>query len=185
MRYVTDYMSPLGKIILVSSDGGLCCLWFEEGIAPRQTTSLSPRCVLPPESKYQSSKTPVLVDVARWLDVYFSGREPDFSVPLDIAGTSFQMQVWEILSSIPYGQTTTYGEIARSLAKKQGMSYMSAQAVGGAVARNPVSIIIPCHRVIGVNGCLTGYAGGLERKAKLLELEGINTISNSSFLHDH
>ena len=112
---------------------------------------------------------------ARWLDAYFSGREPDFLPPLHPHGTAFQRAVWDILRSIPYGQTMTYGEIARRLAAQQGHSRMSAQAVGGAVGHNPISLIVPCHRVVGANGSLTGYAGGVERKLRLLQIEHADT----------
>ena len=116
-------------------------------------------------------ETSVLTEAKRWLDVYFDGREPDFMPPLHPIGSAFRQSVWEILLQIPYGETMTYGEIARRLAEKQGLSQMSAQAVGGAVGHNEVSIIIPCHRVVGTNGSLTGYAGGIDKKVKLLELE--------------
>ena len=107
----------------------------------------------------------------RWLDLYFGGQKPDFLPPLHPEGTAFQKSVWDILLEIPYGKTISYGEIAGHIALKQGISRMSAQAVGGAVGRNPISIIIPCHRVVGADVSLTGYAGGLDRKIKLLELE--------------
>ena len=107
----------------------------------------------------------------RWLDVYFSGRKPDFTPPTAPAGTAFQQSVWEILRTIPYGETTTYGAIARRIEQNTGCR-MSAQAVGGAVGRNPISILIPCHRVIGADGSLTGYAGGLDKKERLLQWEG-------------
>ena len=115
--------------------------------------------------------TPVLSEAKRWLDIYFTGRKPDFTPPLHPVGSAFRQAVWEILLQIPYGQTTTYGEIARQLAAKLGLPRMSAQAVGGAVGHNEVSIIIPCHRVVGTSGSLTGYAGGIDKKVKLLELE--------------
>ena len=107
----------------------------------------------------------------RWLDIYFAGNEPDFTPPLHPIGTPFRMAVWRILLEIPYGVTTTYGAIAKRLAKERGLPQMSAQAIGSAVGRNPISLIIPCHRVIGRNGRLTGYAGGLHRKASLLAME--------------
>ena len=106
------------------------------------------------------------------MDIYFSGREPDFKLPLHFTGSPFQNAVWEILYSIPYGKTVTYGEIARILAQKKGLSCMSAQAVGGAVGHNEISIIVPCHRVVGASGSLTGYAGGIDKKIELLKLEG-------------
>ena len=107
----------------------------------------------------------------RWLDLYFAGKEPDFSPALNPTGTAFQMSVWAILQTIPFGETTTYGAIARRL-EEQTKKRMSAQAVGGAVGRNPISIIVPCHRVIGADGSLTGYAGGLDKKEYLLRTEG-------------
>ena len=112
-------------------------------------------------------ETPILMDTKRWLDVYFTGREPDFTPPLHPTGSPFRQTVWQLLLEIPYGQTTTYGE----LAKRLECGRMSAQAVGGAVGHNPISIIVPCHRVVGTNGSLTGYAGGLDRKIRLLEIE--------------
>ena len=116
-------------------------------------------------------ETPILKEAKRWLDIYFTGREPDFMPPLHPIGSAFRQSVWEILLQIPYGQTVTYGEIARQLADKQGIAKMSAQAVGGAVGHNEISVIIPCHRVVGTSGSLTGYAGGVDKKAALLKLE--------------
>lgn len=116
---------------------------------------------------------PTILAAKKWLDIYFSGRAPDFTPPLHPVGTPFQMEVWEILLTIPYGHSTTYGEIARQIAAQRGISRMSAQAVGGAVGRNKIDIIIPCHRVIGADGTLTGYTGGLDKKSRLLEIEGI------------
>ena len=114
---------------------------------------------------------PVVELARKWLDIYFSGREPDIEVPLHLTGTPFQNEVWELLRTIPYGNTVTYGELTKRLAEKKGLPRMSAQATGGAVGRNPVSIIVPCHRVVGADGSLTGYAGGVDKKLKLLELE--------------
>ena len=119
----------------------------------------------------RTQETPILTEARRWLDIYFTGREPDFLPPLHPVGSVFRQAVWKILLQIPYGKTTTYGEIARQLAAQQGLERMSAQAVGGAVGHNEISIIIPCHRVVGTNGSLTGYAGGIDKKIKLLELE--------------
>lgn len=116
---------------------------------------------------------PVFQQTKEWLDIYFSGKEPDFMPELSLHGTQFRQDVWEILRKIPYGKTMTYGEIAGVIARKQGKERMSAQAVGGAVGHNPISILIPCHRVVGVNGNLTGYAGGIDKKVKLLELEHV------------
>ena len=115
--------------------------------------------------------TPALTEAKRWLDIYFAGKEPDFLPPLHPAGSAFRQSVLEILLKIPSGQTITYGDIARQLAARRGLANMSAQAVGGAVGHNEISVIIPCHRVVGANGSLTGYAGGIDKKIKLLELE--------------
>lgn len=107
----------------------------------------------------------------KWLTIYFSGREPDFLPPIHMIGTPFQLSVWKILQKIPYGKTVTYGEIAKEIAAQKGLPRMSAQAVGGAVGHNELSVIVPCHRVVGTNGSLTGYAGGIDKKVKLLTLE--------------
>ena len=115
---------------------------------------------------------PVFNMTSRWLDLYFSGNEPDFMPPLKMQGTDFRQAVWKILLDIPYGKTMTYGEIAARLARERGLKAMSAQAVGGAVGHNPISIIVPCHRVIGAAGKMVGYGGGLDRKIALLEMEG-------------
>lgn len=116
---------------------------------------------------------PIFDETARWLDIYFSGSEPDFTPSISLKGSEFRSEVWKILMEIPYGEVTTYGEIAKQIAKKRGINRMSAQAVGGVVGHNPIAIIVPCHRVVGANGKLTGYAGGLEKKVELLKLEGI------------
>lgn len=161
MMFTAHYQSPLGEILLAADEVGLTGLWFDRakyyaaGLAPQST----------------ERETPPLTEAKRWLDVYFSGKMPDFMPPLHPIGSAFRQAVWNILLQIPYGQTMTYGEIARQLAKKRGVSRMSAQAVGGAVGHNKISILIPCHRVVGTNGSLTGYAGGLDKKIKLLELE--------------
>ena len=115
-------------------------------------------------------ETPILAETKRWLDIYFTGREPGFLPPLHPIGSAFRQSVWELLLRIPYGQTTN-GEIARQLAAKRGLARISAQAVGGAVGHNEISILIPCHRVVGMSGSLTGYASGISKKATLLELE--------------
>ncbi|WP_299189708.1 methylated-DNA--[protein]-cysteine S-methyltransferase [uncultured Campylobacter sp.] len=127
------------------------------------------------QSGYFEGKNLAVFDqTRRWLDLYFSGREPGFTPALNPAGSAFRRAVWEILLKIPYGKTTTYGQIAREIAAVRGLAKMSAQAVGGAVGHNEISIIIPCHRVIGAHGNLTGYAGGIDRKIKLLQLEGVD-----------
>ena len=161
MTYIQHYSSPLGGILLAADEIGLTGSWFdgEKYFADN----------LPAE--HTGRQTPILAEAARWLDIYFTGKEPDFTPPLHPIGSAFRQAVWEILLQIPYGQTTTYGEIARQLAEKQGLEQMSAQAVGGAVGHNEISVIIPCHRVVGTSGSLTGYAGGIDKKVKLLELE--------------
>jgi len=161
MQYKSKYKSPLGNILLAADDMGLTGLWFEgQKYFARHLNKES-------EEKEQ----PVFIDAKKWLDIYFSGKEPDFKLPIHFIGTEFQKEVWEILYKIPYGQTMTYGDMARQLAKKRGLQRMSAQAVGSAVARNKISIIVPCHRVVGTNGNLTGYAGGIDKKIALLKIE--------------
>ena len=156
MLFLTHYASPLGPILLAADETGLTGLWFE---GQKYFPSFS-------GVDYQEKETPVLTETARWLDVYFSGKDPDILPPLHPQGSPFRQAVWNILLTIPRGQTMTYGEIARRLGVR------SAQAVGGAVGHNPISILIPCHRVVGSDGSLTGYAGGVERKTRLLQLEG-------------
>ena len=161
MTFTQRYNSPMGGILLAADEIGLTGVWFDgqkyfaRGLPKEQT----------------ERNTPVLSAAKRWLDIYFTGREPDFMPPLNPVGSGFQRAVWELLLQIPYGQTTTYGALAQKLAQQQGLAHMSAQAVGGAVGRNKISILIPCHRVVGTGGRLTGYAGGVDRKAGLLELE--------------
>ena len=161
MTFVQHHDLPLGGILLAADEIGLTGLWFDgQKYFARD---------LPVERVEQN--TPALSEVKRWLDIYFTGKEPDFMPPLHPIGSAFRRSVWDILLRIPYGQTTTYGEIARQLAEKQGRPRIAAQAVGGAVGHNKISIIIPCHRVVGTNGSLTGYAGGIDKKVKLLEWE--------------
>ena len=162
MQFTGRYASPLGGILLAADDVGLTGLWFEGQKYFAQSL----------DEAHEEREMPLFDDVKRWLDLYFSGQTPDFTPPLHLTGTAFQREVWEILCAIPYGRTTTYGEIAAQIAKRRGLSSMSAQAVGSAVGHNPVSIIVPCHRVVGRNGSLTGYAGGVDRKRSLLTLEG-------------
>ena len=170
MQYINYYHSPLGRIVLAADEIGLTGLWFEGQKYFART--------LPEEQ--QLKETPVLAETRHWLNIYFSGKEPAFTPPLHPAGSAFRQAVWQILLQIPYGKTMTYGEIAREMAKRQQVSHMSAQAVGGAVGHNAISIIIPCHRVIGANGSLTGYAGGIDKKVKLLEWE--HTDMTGSFV---
>ena len=168
MQYISHYVSPMGNILLAADDMGLTGLWFEG----QKYFALSL------DKEHTEREIPLFEKVKRWLAVYFSGKEPDFTVPLHFTGTPFQKQVWEILCSIPYGGTMTYGEIASQVAAKRGLPHMSAQAVGGAVGHNPISIIVPCHRVVGTDGSLTGYAGGIDKKVRLLKLEGIRICKN-------
>ena len=164
MQYISHYQSPIGGILLAADETGLTGLWFEG----------QKYFALYLDKAHKEKEVPVFETAKRWLDIYFSGKEPDFQVPLHFTGTDFQNEVWEILYSIPYGNTMTYGEIAKKIAEKRGLKRMSAQAVGGAVGHNEISIIVPCHRVVGSNGSLTGYAGGIEKKAELLKLEKID-----------
>lgn len=161
MQYISHYPSPIGRILLAADDIGLTGLWFEG-------QKYFARCL---DQEREEKEIPIFEQVKCWLDIYFSGNKPDFSVPLHFMGTDFQNEVWKILYTIPYGQTTTYGEIAKRLAAQRGLRRMSAQVVGGAVGRNEISIIVPCHRVVGADGSLTGYAGGIDKKVKLLQLE--------------
>ena len=164
MMFTAHYQSPLGEILLAADEVGLTGLWFDRakyyaaGLAPQST----------------ERETPPLTEAKRWLDVYFSGKMPDFMPPLHLIGTPFQQEVWALLRQIPYGKTTTYGALAKTLAAQRGLERMSAQAVGGAVGHNEISILVPCHRVVGTGGSLTGYAGGVDKKKALLELEGVS-----------
>lgn len=164
MIYTCIYKSKLGSILLSADEIGLTGLWFEGQKYFANT--------LPEE--HISQETSILTDAKKWLDVYFSGEEPKFTPALHPTGSTFRQAVWQILLQIPYGQTITYGEIARQMSEIQNTPHMSAQAVGGAVGHNEISIIIPCHRVVGTNGSLTGYAGGIDKKIALLELEHID-----------
>ncbi len=164
MQYISYYDSTQGKILLAADEVGLIGLWFEG----------QKYFALHLSDEQEQKELPVFEKAREWLDMYFSGIEPDFALPLHFIGTDFQKEVWEILLTIPYGHTMTYGEIAERLASKRGIKRMSAQAVGGAVGQNRISILVPCHRVIGTNGRLIGYAGGIERKRALLKLEKVN-----------
>ena len=161
MIYTAHYDSPLGGMTLTSDGTALTALDFNGQNYAAEESYVHP----------QRKGLPVFEETCRWLDLYFDGSAPDFLPPLALSGTPFQQAVWAILQTIPYGTTTTYGAIAKRLTQDSGKR-MAAQAVGGAVGRNPISILVPCHRVIGADGSLTGYAGGLERKEYLLRLEG-------------
>lgn len=162
MEYTHYYNSPLGKILLASDGHALTGLWFEG--QKYFAAKLDP--------DYEEKNLPVFGQAEQWLALYFDEKIPDFTLPLSMKGTLFQKEVWEQLLTIPFGQTTTYGKIAAEMAERRGLASMSAQAVGSAVAHNPISLIIPCHRVVGTNGSLTGYAGGIEKKEWLLAMEG-------------
>jgi len=166
MHYVSFYSSPLGKICLASDDLGLIGLWFEK--AKYYLSTL--------DKDYIEKETQIIKTAKNWLNIYFKGTEPDFKVPLNLIGSDFRIKAWEILEKIPYGKVITYGEIAKIIAKQKGIEKMSSRAIGTAVGHNPISIIIPCHRVMGKNNKLTGYAAGIERKIKLLALEGISYL---------
>lgn len=161
MEYIFLYSSPLGGITLTSDGTHLTGLLFDG-----QKYSANAR-----NTNRREKILPIFKQATSWLDIYFSGNEPDFTPPLKMQTTPFRKQVWEIMLAIPYGQTMTYGEIAAKITRQNGLKKMSAQAVGGAVGHNAIALIIPCHRVIGADGSLTGYAGGITRKRKLLQLE--------------
>lgn len=161
MIYTQHYESPLGGILLAADEIGLTGLWFDG--EKYYADNLA--------AEHEARDTQALGAAKRWLDVYFAGKEPDFLPPLHPIGSAFRQEVWQLLLEIPYGQTTTYGALARRLAERRGLRHMSAQAVGGAVGHNEISILIPCHRVVGMSGSLTGYAGGIDKKLSLLRLE--------------
>lgn len=167
MYYRTSYESPIGSLTLVSDENNLIGLWMENqkyfmnGLKNEIVTN---------------NELDIFTKTKNWLDRYFNNEKPDISeLPLKPIGSDFKQDVWKTLCEIPYGEVTTYKDIANKLAVKRNLESMSSQAVGGAVGHNPISIIIPCHRVIGSNKSLTGYAGGIDRKIKLLAHEGIDT----------
>ena len=164
MDYTRHYDSPLGSITLASDGDALTGLWFDGQKYYADTLN----------AEHQEKPLPIFEDAARWLDTYFSGKAPDFTPRLSMRTTTFRKAVWEILLTIPYGQTMTYGQIAQRVAGQMGLKQMSAQAVGGAVGHNSISLIIPCHRVVGADGSLTGYAGGIDKKLRLLQMEKAN-----------
>ena len=155
------YSSPLGGITMACDGTALTGMWFDGQRYFAGTLS----------ADFRESYTPVFAETERWLDIYFSGRNPGFTPPLRLKGTPFRRAVWEILLTVPYGATVTYGQIAEILAARKKTGRMSARAVGNAVGHNPVSLIVPCHRVIGADGSITGYAGGPDKKEWLLQLE--------------
>ena len=168
MYYSTIYPSPVGTLTLACDGGGenLLGLWLEGQKYHGETI---------PEAMVERDGMPVFDAAKKWLDRYFSGQKPSVSeLSLSPIGSRVRQDIWKLLCEIPYGEVTTYGEIAKKMAAKMGREHLSGQAVGGAVGHNPISIIIPCHRVIGSDGSLTGYAGGIRTKAKLLEWEGVD-----------
>ncbi len=166
MLYSAHYSSPLGSIMLVGDGADLVGLWLEGQKYFAGTVA---------EEITEKPDLPLFVAIVQWLDLYFAGRKPAISgLPLAPRGGTFRTAVWDILRGIPYGEVITYGEIAKEMAARMNKAKMSAQAVGGAVSHNPISIIIPCHRVVGANGNLTGYAGGISKKIRLLEHEGVD-----------
>ena len=161
MEYTAHYNSPLGRIILTGDGDALTGLRFEDPAADRPV----------PDSIRNEKATAAFEETMRWLDLYFGGRDPGFTPKMNLRGTAFRRTVWEILLTVPYGTTVTYGEIAARAAGWLNLPRTSARAVGGAAGHNPILLIIPCHRVIGADGSLTGYAGGVHRKAWLLDME--------------
>ena len=161
MTFINHYSSPLGGITISGNEREITGLWFDGQKYFGET--------LPEE--YKKKELAVFDEAKKWLDIYFSGRQPGPTPPLRMETTPFRKAVWEILLTIPFGKTMTYGEIADVIARQKGLARMSAQAVGGAVGHNAISLMIPCHRVVGSNGNLTGYAGGIEKKRRLLIME--------------
>ena len=164
MYFTAHYASPLGGITLASDGEALTGLWFDGQKYFADT--------LP--AAHAAAALPVFEQATRWLDAYFAGEEPDSMPSVRLHGSPFRMAVWALLREIPYGTVTTYGALAGRLAAQQGGRAVSAQAVGGAVGHNPVSLIVPCHGVVGSTGSLTGYAGGVDKKEALLRLEGVD-----------
>ena len=160
MEYIDHYASPLGSVTLAGDGTALTGLWFDGQKHFAETLS----------ADHEERNLPVFEETKRWLNCYFSGRAPGFTPPLAPRGTTFRKAVWEILTEIPPGKTTTYSEVAERLSRRTGVR-TSARAVGNAVGHNPILLIIPCHRVVGAGGSLTGYAGGIERKILLLKME--------------
>ena len=164
MNYYFEYQSPIGELIIKSDGRNITWLGLS---GQKYAGNVLQDSVL-------DCNLQIFVDATQWFDLYFSGVEPSFALSLAPEGTPFRRAVWDILCDIPYGEVITYGDIAKQIAKQQGKVCMSAQAVGGAVGHNPISILIPCHRVLGAGGNLTGFASGIEVKIKLLELEHID-----------
>jgi methylated-DNA-[protein]-cysteine S-methyltransferase len=167
MNYTFEYNSPIGLLTIASDGESITGLWIKGQKYFAATL----------EAENSPMSLPVFERVKEWLTTYFNGKNPAFTPPLAPKGSPFRQAVWKILCEIPYGELITYSDIAKMIAKQSGKEKMSAQAAGGAVGHNPISIILPCHRVVGSDGNLTGYAGGLSKKVKLLELEGIGKFA--------
>jgi methylated-DNA-[protein]-cysteine S-methyltransferase len=160
-HYAVLYNSPIGKLAITSSQTHLTGIWFE-GKSHYGLGFIDRR---------KKRSVPVLDQARSWLDGYFAGEKPNMSVPMNLVGTAVQLNVWRLLSNIPYGAFTTYGDIAKALPSLMHRGPLSPRSVGGAVGKNPISILIPCHRVVGSTGALMGFAGGLPKKTSLLSLE--------------
>ena len=164
--YYYIYNSPVGKLTIASNEKNVVGLWLDGQKYYMEVLE---------DKEYQEKETEVIKLAEKWLDKYFNNEKPEIDeLPIEFIGSDFRKQIWKILSKIPYGKVITYGDIAKQIAKRKGIRTMSAQAVGGAIAHNPISVIVPCHRVVGANGSLTGYSGGVKVKIKLLEFEGVD-----------
>lgn len=171
MQYIDFYQSPVGDMMMACDKKGLSGLWF---IGKKYFAS-----TLSEEEPREKKTLPIFCETKKWLNIYFQGKNPEFMPELSLKGSEFRLDVWKILNEIPYGEVVTYGDIAKQIARQRGVEKMSAQAVGGAVGHNPIAILVPCHRVVGTNGSLTGYGGGIEKKIELLKLEGIDVSQYS------
>ena len=170
MQYIYKYSSPLGGMTLASDGDAITGAWFDGQKYFGATL----------KGERREADLLIFSEAAAWLDRYFRGERPGTLPAIRLEGSAFRMAVWDILRQIPYGQVVTYGWIAEAIARKLGLKHMSAQAVGGAVGHNPVSVFVPCHRVVGSGGSLTGYAGGMDRKVRLLEIEGHGVVQKSA-----
>lgn len=171
MIFCNYYVSPIGKMTIASNENAIVGLWFDGQRYFMNTLQ---------GKEYVKSENEIIILAKKWLDKYFNNEKPEISdLPIEFSGTDFRIAVWNILTEIPYGEVITYKDIAKNIAKLKGIENMSSQAVGGAVGHNPISIIVPCHRVVGTKGSLTGYAGGLDIKRRLLMHEGVDVSAFS------
>ena len=184
MEYIHYYHSPLGRMTMGSDGEALLGVWFD-GQKYFGSTLSNGANIEETKNVFCDKKLFVFQETEKWLDLYFGGKAPNFTPRLNIKNTDFRKAIWEILLTIPYGKTMTYGEIAKKLAEQKGMKSMSAQAVGGAVGHNPFSLIIPCHRVVGAGGSMVGYAGGIDKKMRLLAMEkkGFKERGGSNYVY--